>query len=241
MDKIETTTFQTMCPMNCHPTLCGMVAKVANGKIMNLTGDERNPDSKGFLCVRGRATKDIIENTERLLYPLVRETRGSDDWRRVNWDEALDTIADRMREVGPEAVGFWPGHGNGSNDYAIGVKWQLIERFANLFGAQRWSPAMICWGLGGFGLGLTGTLKTSTKEDMGENSELIFLWAANLPSQPNTAPHIIKAKKRGAKVITVDVRQTEATAQSDDVYLIKPGTDAALALALMNILISEHL
>ena len=85
------------------------------------------------------------------------------------------------------------------------------ERFANLFGAQRWNPAMICWGLGGFGLGLTGALETSTKEDMGENSELILLWAANLPSQPNTAPHIISAKKRGAKVITVDVRQTEAT------------------------------
>ena len=241
MDKIETTTFQTMCPMNCHPTLCGMVATVSDGKIINITGDESNPDSKGFLCVRGRAAKEIIGNSERLLYPLVRETRESDDWRRVSWNEALDTIANRMREVGPTAVGFWPGHGNGSNDYAIGVKWQLIERFANLFGAQRWNPAMICWGLGGFGLGLTGALETSTKEDMGKNSELILLWAANLPSQPNTAPHIISAKKRGAKVITVDVRQTEATAQSDDVYLIKPGTDAALALALMNIIISEEL
>ena len=60
MDKIETTTFQTMCPMNCHPTLCGMVAKVSDGKIINITGDESNPDSKGFLCVRGRAAKEII-------------------------------------------------------------------------------------------------------------------------------------------------------------------------------------
>ena len=74
-----------------------MVATVSDGKIINITGDESNPDSKGFLCVRGRAAKEIIGNSERLLYPLVRETRESDDWRRVSWNEALDTIANRMR------------------------------------------------------------------------------------------------------------------------------------------------
>ena len=241
MNKIETKPIRTMCPMNCHPTLCGMVVKVTDGKLIEIAGDKDNPDSKGFLCVRGLAAKEIIGNHQRLLNPLIRENREKDNWRRADWNEALDLIAVRMRDAGPGAVGFWPGHGNGANDYGVGVKWQLIERFANLFGAQRWNPAMICWGLGGFGIGITGALETSTKEDMGRNSELIVLWAANLTSQPNTAPHIKLAKQRGAKVVTIDVRRTEATAQSDEVYLIKPGTDAALALALINVIISEKL
>jgi hypothetical protein len=61
---------------------------------------------------------------------------------------------------------------------------------------------MICWGLGGFGVGLTGALKVNTKEDMAENSNLIVLWGANIASQPNTARHIISARRRGAKVIS---------------------------------------
>jgi len=80
---------------------------------------------------------------------------------------------------------------------------------------------MICWGLGAFGLGLTGLLDTNTKEDMGQH--------ANLASQPNTARHLIAAKRRGASVVTIDVRDTEAAAQSDEVLTIRPGTDAALA------------
>jgi len=74
---------------------------------------------------------------------------------------------------------------------------------------QNWHPAMICWGLGGFGVGLTGVLKVNTKEDMAENSRMIVLWGANIASQSNTARHIISARRRGAKVITIDVRRTE--------------------------------
>ena len=60
-----------------------------------------------------------------------------------------------------------------------------------MYGCQNWHPAMICWGLGGFGVGLTGALKVNTKEDMAENSNMIVLWGANIASQPNTARHII--------------------------------------------------
>ncbi len=100
---------------------------------------------------------------------------------------------------------------------------------------------MICWGLGAFGLGLTGILETNTKEDMGQHADLIILWGANLASQPNTARHLIAAKRRGAYVVTIDVRDTEAAAQSDEVLRIRPGTDAALALALMHVIIDEEL
>src|SRR5438094_9693668 len=98
---------------------------------------------------------------------------------------------------------------------------------------------MICWGLGAFGLGLTGLLEPNTKEDMGGHANLIVLWGANLASQPNTARHLAAARRRGAGVVTIDVRATEAAAQSDDTLLIRPGSDAALALAMMHVIVAE--
>ena len=145
----------------------------------------------------------------------------------------------RMRAVGPEAVGLWAGHGGFTPGSAVTV--QMMNRFSNLYGCQNWHPAMICWGLGGFGVGLTGALKVNTKEDMAENSRMIVLWGSNIASQPNTARHIISARRRGAKVVTIDVRRTEAAAQSDEVLLIRPGSDAALALAVMQVIITERL
>jgi anaerobic selenocysteine-containing dehydrogenase len=234
-------TVRTMCPMNCHPTLCGMLATVEDGRLVGVRGDPDNPDSRGFLCVRGQASREIVDNPRRLLHPLVRSGREKDAWRRATWDDALDLIAERMRAAGREAVGLWSGHGLFSNNYGTRIGSHLLRRFANLWGCQWWHPSMICWGLGGFGLGLTGVLEANTKEDVGASSNLIVLWGANLASQPNTGPHLAAARRRGARVVTIDVRQTEAAAQSDDVILIRPGTDAALALAMMSVIVGEGL
>ncbi|MEM7522862.1 MAG: molybdopterin-dependent oxidoreductase [Pseudomonadota bacterium] len=232
---------QTMCPMNCHPTLCGMNVMVEGDRLIGIEGDETNPDSKGFLCMRGNAAHEIIDNPRRVLKPLIRVSRDSDDWREATWGEAMDLIRRKMRAAGRERVALWAGHGLAANDYGVGVKSQLIERFANLYGCQWWNPAMICWGLGGFGFGLTGALETSTKEDMGAHSNLIILWGANLASQPNTSRHLMAAKRRGAEILTIDVRRTEAAALADESYLLLPGSDAALALALMHVIIAEGL
>jgi anaerobic selenocysteine-containing dehydrogenase len=234
-------TIRTMCPMNCHPTLCGMLVEVEEGRLVAVKGDPDNPDSQGFLCVRGQASREIIGNPERLLHPLVRDRRADDAWRRASWDEALDLVVGRIRAAGREAVGLWSGHGLFANNYGTRVGSHLLRRFANLYGCQWWHPSMICWGLGGFGIGLTGPLETNTKEDMGAHARLIVLWGANLASQPNTARHLAAARRRGAHVVTIDVRETEAAAQSDEVVLLKPGTDAALALGLMHVLIGEGL
>jgi anaerobic selenocysteine-containing dehydrogenase len=227
--------------MNCHPTLCGMLVDVEDGRLLGVRGDPDNPDSRGFLCVRGQATREIVGNPERLLHPLVRARRGDGEWRRASWDEALDLVAGRMRGAGREAVGLWSGHGLFANNYGTRVGSHLLRRFANLWGCQWWHPSMICWGLGGFGLGLTGVLEANTKEDMGRHANLILLWGANLASQPNTGPHLVAARRRGAHVVTIDVRETEAAAQSDEVLLIRPGTDVALALAMMAVIIEEKL
>jgi anaerobic selenocysteine-containing dehydrogenase len=234
-------TVRTMCPMNCHPTLCGMLVDVEDGRLLGVRGDPDNPDSRGFLCVRGQASREIVDNPSRLLHPLVRARRGEDEWRRASWEEALDRVADRMRAAGRESVGLWSGHGLFANNYGTRVGSHLLRRFANLWGCQWWHPSMICWGLGGFGLGLTGTLEANTKEDMGLHASLILLWGANLASQPNTGPHLAAARRRGARVVTIDVRETEAAAQSDEVLLIRPGTDAALALAMLAVIVEEKL
>jgi anaerobic selenocysteine-containing dehydrogenase len=159
----------------------------------------------------------------------------------VSWDEAFDLVASRMQTVGREAVGIWTGHGVASTNYGTRINGYLLRRFANFYGCQWWNSTMICWGLGAFGLGVTGVLETNTKEDMGEHSNLILLWGATLASQPNTARHVVAAKRRGAYIVTVDVRHTEAAAQSDEVLLLRPGTDAALALAIMHVIVTEGL
>ncbi len=225
--------------MNCHPTLCGMLVEIDGGRVVGVRGDPDNPDSRGFLCIRGQASREIIDNPARLLYPLIRVQRGRDDWRRATWDEVLDLIAARMQAAGPAAVGAWSGHGLFANNYGTRVASHLLRRFTNLYGAQWWSPTMICWGLGAYGLGLTGILETNTKEDMGAHAQLVVLWGANLASQPNTARHLAAARRRGAHVVTIDVRETEAAAQSDETLLVRPGTDAALALALMHVIVAE--
>ena len=234
-------TIPTMCPMNCHPTLCGMLVDVQDGELLGVRGDKDNPDSQGFLCVRGQASRQIIGNPKRLLKPLIREHRSDDAWQEASWDEALDLIASRIAAAGREGTALWSGHGNLANNFGLSTGSQLLSRFANLYGCQYWNPAMICWGLGGFGVGLTGALKINTKEDMGANAEFIVMWGANLASQPNTARHLIAAKKRGARILTIDVRWTEAAAHSDEVMLIRPGSDAALALAVMRVIIGERL
>ncbi|WP_425093210.1 molybdopterin-containing oxidoreductase family protein [Tropicimonas sp. S265A] len=227
-----------MCPMNCHPTLCGMTVTKSDTGEISIEGDETNPDSEGFLCMRGKAVHEIVGNKQRLLSPRMRHVRGSNDWTDVTWEAAMDHIAHKMREVGREKVGFWQAHGNWGNDYAFGLKRAQMDRFANLFGCQYWNPAMICWGLGAFGVGITGALETSSKEDLSANSELVVLWGANTVSQANTLRHVEIAKRRGARIVVVDIRRTEASALADDVILLKPGTDAVLALAIMHVIIA---
>jgi anaerobic selenocysteine-containing dehydrogenase len=229
----------TMCPMNCLPTQCGMTVEVSDNRLISLRGDKQNPDSQGFLCIRGRAASEIFENPKRVLQPLRRAgKRGEDRWEPCSWDEAYALITDSIKATPPERVGLWRGHGIGTTGPTGTL---LVSRFGQLGGFQQWSPAIVCWAMGGYGLGLTGTVKTNTKQDMAENSRTIVLWGATLASQPDLAPHLIRARKRGAYVVQIDTRRTEASAHADEVLLVQPGSDAALALALAHVILAEQL
>lgn len=138
-----------------------MGVTIEDEQIASIKGDETGPDSHGFLCMRGEAAHEIVGNQRRLLRPLMRTQRGEEAWFETSWDAALDLMSNRMQAIGRERVGFWQGHGNWGNGYTFGLKRAQMDRFANLYGFQFWKPAMICWGLGGFGVGITGALETS--------------------------------------------------------------------------------
>ena len=230
---------RTMCPMNCHPTYCGMLVEVGeDGRVRRIHGDPDNPDSRGFLCVRGRAAIEIPHNERRLRMPLRRAgVRGRPVWSEIGWPAALDEIAGRIRATRADRVGVWFGHGA----YVSTIARPLIMRFGHLGGFQVWNPAIVCWALGAYGLALTGVLEANTKEDLAAHSNLVVLWGANLASQPTTGPHLMAARRRGARIVVIDVRRSEAARHADLVYLIRPGTDAALALAIAHVLVAEKL
>ena len=229
---------KTMCPMNCHPTQCGMLVDVEHERITSIKGDPENPDSRGFLCIRGQATREIPHNPRRLGYPLRRVgRRGEDRWEPISWEDAYYILTEQIRQTRRDRIGIWSGHGA----LATASIRPLIMRFGYLGGFQVWNPAMICWALGAYGLALTGVLEANTKEDMAAHSRMILLWGANLTSQPTTAPHLIEARKKGASIIHIDCRANEASQLADEVYLIQPGSDTALALALAHVLVQEGL
>ncbi len=228
----------TMCPMNCHPTYCGMIVEVEGDNVIALKGDPENPDSRGFLCVRGRATPELVKNPKRLLTPLRRVgQRGEDAWEPVSWEEALSLIVNRIRQTSRDRVGIWPGHGS----LVTGINRPLLMRFGYMGGFQTWNPAIVCWALGAYGLALTGILEANTKEDMAAHSRTILFWGANIASHPTTAPHLVEARKRGAHIVHIDCRRCEVSRHADEVILLRPGTDAALALAMAQVIISEGL
>src|SRR5947207_2179632 len=98
-----------------------MLVEVDDERLLGVRGDPDNPDSQGFLCVRGQASREIIGNPQRLLHPLVRARRGEDAWRRAEWAEVLDRIAATMRAVRREAVVPWSGHGLSARHYVNGL------------------------------------------------------------------------------------------------------------------------
>jgi anaerobic selenocysteine-containing dehydrogenase len=132
-------TVRTMCPMNCHPTLCGMLVEVQDQRLVGVRGDPDNPDSRGFLCVRGQASREVFDNPARLLHPLLRDRRDQ-PFRRATWDEALDRIARAIADQPPQATAIWPGHGSFTTHYGTRINAQLFARFANLHGSQFFRP-----------------------------------------------------------------------------------------------------
>jgi len=239
----QPTEVATYCPM-CV-SRCGALATVANGTF-TLGRDPSHPTGK-VLCVKGKAAPEIGAHPRRLQYPVRRTNpKGSADpgWQRISWDEALETVAGRLhalaRDHGPESVLF--GSASPSTS-AIVDSFDWIQRLQCAFGSPNYVGYMeLCgWGrylasLYTYGASIPGEYMPDL-----DQAECILFWGYN-PSVSRLA-HVSATRaalRRGAKLIVVDPRRAGFAAKADPWLRVRPGTDAALALAMTGVMIEHH-
>lgn len=220
---------------------CGVLASVVDGTVVRVEGNPEHPLTKGRLCARGNAGTRLLHDPDRLKYPLMRVgPRGSGDMKRVSWDEALDVLASKLNALkqahGPESVAFFP-HGNGSRFFAT-----LMKAFGTPNSAE---PSFAqCRGPREVGYSLTFGRELGSPEPLDlEHAKLVVLIGSHLGENVFTSQitAFATAIERGAKIVAVDPRFSTAASKADWWLPIRPGTDIALLLAWMHVLIAEDL
>jgi anaerobic selenocysteine-containing dehydrogenase len=223
-------------------TCCEVLVFVdeATGRILKVEGDPESPISRGLLCAKGLAARDLVYNPGRLRYPLKRAgERGEGKWERISWEEALDRIAGKLlmyrEKHGPQGVAFLQGTIRGWS--------RVYSRLANAFGAVNHGAAGWAQCLWPRLVENTVTFgATYTEVADFENSRCLLFWGANPPTTwPYFASQIMDARERGAGLIVVDPYLSETAAKADIWLQLRPGTDTALALAMLNVIIREGL
>jgi anaerobic selenocysteine-containing dehydrogenase len=232
------------CPHDC-PDACGVLITVEDGRATKIQGDPKHPITRGFLCAKVAKYIDRVYSPDRVLYPMRRRAAkgvgGVDAFERISWDEALDEIASKLRaiaaEYGPEAIlpysyGGTLGTLNGST---------MDHRFFHRLGASRLDRT-ICSVAGEAGLLSVQGAKYGTEPEQFRHSKYIIAWASNIHgNNVHLWPFVEEARRDGAKLVVIDPYRTR-TARCADWYIpIAPGTDVALALGLMHVIISENL
>ena len=229
------------CPLDC-PDTCSWIVTVKKGEPIALRGDPEHPFTRGSLCNKVVDYLTYARSPHRLLYPMRRiGPKGCGEFSRISWDEALDEIAERFRDViardGAEAI--WPIAGSGSMGLIQGI-YGAGRRLWNVLGTSR-NDYTLCTIAGGFGTGYTlGDNKVGMDPELFRFSKLIVLWGANvLSTEPHLWRPILEARKHGAFVVTIDPIRTRTAAAADWHLAPKPGTDAALALGLMHVVLTQ--
>jgi anaerobic selenocysteine-containing dehydrogenase len=229
------------CALDC-PDTCSWIVTVKDGAAVTLGGDPRHPYTRGSLCNKVDGYLDYARSPDRLLYPLRRAgAKGSGAFVRIGWDEAVATIASRLRAAidahGGDAI--WPFVGSGSMGLIQGI-YGAGRRLWNVLGASR-HLYTLCTIAGGAGTGYTlGDNRVGMDPEMLRESKLILLWGANvLSTHPHLWRPVLEARRAGATVVTIDPVRTRTAAASDRHLAPLPGTDAALALGLLHVVLAE--
>lgn len=239
--KYPITRFRNVCPRNCHDT-CGMITEVQDGKVIRVCGDQDHPITKGALCLKGATYAKQINSPQRQLFPLKRVgKKGEGKFEQISWDEAIKTITDNFKknisQYGSESIwGYWY-----SGTLGAATNYSMNRRFLYRLGASRIAQT-VCSEAGKEACTYTfGTMEGMDPQDF-VNSKLIISWGVN---EQATNVHAFnfynQAFEKGAKYVVVNPRRTEGAAMADIHIQPRPGTDAALALGMMNIIISENL
>ncbi|MEI7670712.1 MAG: molybdopterin-dependent oxidoreductase [Deltaproteobacteria bacterium] len=212
----------------------------ATGKILKVEGDPESPISRGLLCAKGLASRDLVYNPGRLRHPLKRVgERGEGKWEQISWDEALEQIAEKLiqyrEQYGPQGVAFLQGTIRGWS--------RVYSRLANAFGAVNHGAAGWAQCLWPRLVENTVTFgATYTEVADFENTRCMLIWGTNPASTwPYFASQIMDARQKGAGLIVVDPYLSETVAKADIWLQLRPGTDTALALAMLHVIIREGL
>ena len=222
---------------------CGVVATVQDGILTKVNADPDHPN--GCICVKGTSAPEIVYSPDRLQYPMIRtRPKGERDpgWQRVSWDEALDLTATRLLDIkgghGAESVVFSRATpaGGSSSDFD---GW--VTRLANAFGSPNvLTTTHICTWNRGWGSKHTYGVPTPIPDY--DYTGCMLLWGYNPQvSEPAAAMRISQAQARGAKLIVIDPRWNNLTQKADLWLRVRPGSDGALALAMIHVLLDEGL
>jgi anaerobic selenocysteine-containing dehydrogenase len=235
-----------VCSHDC-PDACGILVTVEDGRATRVQGDPTHPVTRGFLCAKVTKYLDRVYSPDRLLYPMRRNApkgqgKGdASDFTRISWDEALDEIFRRFQQIsgdfGPEAILPYSYAGNmGLLSYS-----GMAHRFFYRMGASQLDRT-ICASAGTAGLATVIGRSVGPEPQAFRDSKYIIAWGANIhATNVHLWPFIQDARRKGARLVVIDPYKTR-TARCADWYLpINPGTDVALALGMMHVIINENL
>ena len=233
------------CPHDCPDTCSMLVTRDdSTGRAVRVQGDPTHPVTRGYLCNKVNHYLDLVYNDNRVLYPHKRVgPRGlGAKFERISWDEALDMVTDNFKEViaeyGSEAVQPYSYSGTlGMLGY-----WAMDQRFWNKMEAARLEQSICIYAAMWAGIHTYGVANGPAVHDAVQDAELIVLWGANLVSTGvHAIPFIREAQERGAKLLVIDPRITRTTMMADWHIQPRPGTDAALALGAMKVIVDNGL
>ncbi|HZP24419.1 MAG TPA: molybdopterin-dependent oxidoreductase [Terriglobales bacterium] len=235
-------TVHAACPHDC-PDACAVLITIEDGRATRIQGDPEHPITRGFLCGKVAKYLDRVYSPERVLYPMRRVTskgtHGDGAFDRITWDEALDEVVARLKRVsaefGPEAVLPYSYGGN------LGVLngGSMDRRFFHRMGASQLHRS-ICSEAGGQAMISIYGRKLGTEPEQFRQAKYIIAWGANIHGNNiHLWPFIEEARRQGAKLVVIDPYRTRTARAADWHIAINPGTDVALALGMMHVIVRE--
>lgn len=230
----------SVCPFDC-PDTCGLLVEVQGQRVVSVGGDPGHPFTRGFICQKMRHYPARVHSPARLTQPLLRDgAKGSGSFRPIGWDQALDIIERRIVQTverhGAQAI----------LPYSYAGHMGLVQRnsgdaFFHKLGASRLERT-ICGTTAGQGFSMSLGRGPSTDIESAVDSDLIIIWGSNtLTTNLHAWPFFSQARRRGARIVVIDPYRNRTARRADQHLMPRPGTDAALALGMMNVLIGEGL
>ena len=237
---MTTSIVRATCPHDC-PDTCALLVTVQDGIATQVRGDPDHPTTAGVLCTKVARYTERTYHKDRLLYPMKRIGRkGEGRFERITWEEALETIIIRLKEIAarnPQAI--LPYSYAGTMGLVQGES--MAGRFFHKLGASLLDRT-ICASAGGAGYNYTIGARIGTDIEQFQNAKLILIWGGNpIASNLHFWMRVQEAKRRGAKLIAIDPYRSLTAEKCHQHIALMPGTDAALALGMMHVLIGENL